>query len=92
MRNGKSFRQMSHYKGGASIYVDQCLIDGYLKEKDICSLHGSGSLQLTDDFGTWIEDAENGHQTLMTLSAGAGFLDEIVWGRLLSFRNMCFEN
>ena len=91
-KTAQELLQMSAYKGGASIYVDQCLIDGYLKEKDILFLTGFGLfLQLADDLQDVDEDAENGHQTLMTLSAGAGFLDEIV-GRLLSFLKYVFEN
>ncbi len=83
---------MSAYKGGASIYVDQCMIDGYLKLKDILFLTGFGLfLQLADDLQDVEEDAVNGHQTLMTLSAEEGTLDEVV-GRLLSFLKYVFEN
>lgn len=83
---------MSAYKGGASIYVDQCMIDGYLKQKDILFLTGFGLfLQLADDLQDVEEDAVNGHQTLMTLSAEEGTLDEVV-GRLLSFLKYVFEN
>lgn len=82
----------SVYKGGASIYVDQCLIHGKLKQKEILFLTAFGFyLQLADDFQDIEEDKSNGHQTYMTLCADKGRLDEAV-GRLLGFVAYIFEN
>ncbi|WP_343249108.1 hypothetical protein [Diplocloster hominis] len=77
--------RVSVYKGGASIYVDQCLVNGHMDRRDIYFLTGFGFfLQLADDLQDVQEDLDNGHQTYMTKMAEGKELEKAV-GRLLGF-------
>ena len=84
--------RVSVYKGGASIYVDQCLINGRMDRRDIYFLTGFGFfLQLADDLQDVQEDLENGHQTYMTKLAENEKLAEAA-GRLLGFAARLFAD
>lgn len=81
----KELIRKSVYKGGASVYVDQCLMDGCLKGEDMPFLTAFGFfLQLADDLLDIEEDDKNGHQTYMTRCAQENKMEEAV-GRLLGF-------
>lgn len=82
----------SVYKGGASVYVDQCLIKGHVEKEDILFLTGLGFfLQLADDLQDVEEDLKAGHRTCMTKGAVSEMLDEEA-GKLLGFLLCLFEN
>lgn len=84
--------RISVYKGGASIYADQALINGNVKPADIPFLTAFGCfLQLADDLQDLEEDRESGHQTYMTLKAGKGKLDQPA-EQLLKFLLYIFQN
>lgn len=84
--------EISVYKGGASIYADEAMMEGNVNPADIPFLTAFGCfLQLADDLQDLEEDRDNGHQTYVTLQADRGKLDGLA-EQLLKFLVYIFKN
>lgn len=84
--------EISIEKGGSSVLVDGFLINGNLTFDEIRFCTGYGVfLQLADDLQDLKEDNKNKHNTIMTIEANKGYLDNYS-NKLLSFMTFVLEN
>ena len=89
--NERALREISFAKGGASVLADLYLVVGTATPAEEHFAFGYGVfLQLLDDLQDVETDAATGHQTLFTLAAREGTLDNLT-ARLVAFIDVVLD-